>query len=324
MTTTKTQLPDVRSLRIEGVATALTPISHGDGVAGTVALFRREKIAQLDGTITDVPVVSGNSLRGLLRDHAAQVMWRHLGSPQLEPAVFDLMWSGGQLTKSGSLSSRQLAQIRRVNPLVSLFGGSGAGRIIEGKLRVSRLVPICAETAHLLPEGITPPDQVQPGRNLLQIMEFSRRDDAKRDQLRPAFAGELDPGATADPATGELIPAETGDEPEGRESPMQMRYGVEVLVAGTQMSWGVQLVGVTDPEIALFAEAMDSWFSDGAHIGGRAATGHGRLRLDCHQWENRSESTTVGDALVTRTQVSLAAHVAAHRDEILETLGWFA
>jgi hypothetical protein len=52
----------------EGVVTALTSISHIGDSHGVNAKLRREKFVQPDGTVEEIPVISGNSLRGILRD----------------------------------------------------------------------------------------------------------------------------------------------------------------------------------------------------------------------------------------------------------------
>ena len=95
--------------RIEGAATLLSSLSHGGEHAGTVGFLRREKIMQPDGQIVEVPIVSGNALRGLLRDHAADVMWRALGSPEL-PVAHSLACRGGVrvATEKSSDSSTNL------------------------------------------------------------------------------------------------------------------------------------------------------------------------------------------------------------------------
>ena len=71
----------MKNIRIEGIATALSSISHGEGKAGTVTLFRREKM-WTPGGVKQVPTISGNSFRGLLRDECATVFWEALGKPQ--------------------------------------------------------------------------------------------------------------------------------------------------------------------------------------------------------------------------------------------------
>lgn len=319
-------MPETRSVRIEGVATALSSISHIDQRAGTISLFRRQKIVDPAGAVAAVPVVKGNALRGVLRRYCAEVFTAALGRPRLPPPVFDLLFSGGSLAKAGAghvLSARQLVTVRDLIPMVSVFGGSGAGRIIEGKLSVLDLTPICVETAHLLPAGIAEASPPPPCRELLQVEEFTRRDDAKN----PAYAPLIDdpsmlPAATSTDS-GHLIPAGDDTGRPGLERIMQMRYGAETLAAGTRLHWGIRIRHATDVEISLLAAGLDAWITDGAHIGGRAATGHGRLRLDVHQWQTVTPATTVGEALAVTGRDDLADHIAANRAEILDTLGWF-
>ncbi|HEX7050917.1 MAG TPA: hypothetical protein VF188_11985 [Longimicrobiales bacterium] len=316
------------SYRIEGAATLLSSLVHGGEHAGTVSYLRREKIIGPDGAPVDIPVVSGNSLRGLLRDHAATVFHNALGRPELPVQVFHLLWSGGALAKAGAghvLGARQLADVRRLIPVVSLFGGSGAGKIIEGKLRVGKLVPICAETAHIVPTDLLP-EQPRSVWEMLQIEEFTRRDDAKRDQLHHAIEG-FTPLAIEASTRGDTLLEVAEHAPAVEDAvdgpAQQMRYGVETLAAGCRLHWWVSLRDVTDVERALFAAAVDSWLADGAAIGGRSATGHGRLRLDVHQWQHQTPTVTVGQALDV-TGDPLARHVAEHRAEIIDALGWFA
>ncbi|MGH9290296.1 MAG: hypothetical protein ACRD0V_18715 [Acidimicrobiales bacterium] len=317
-----------RSVRIEGVATLLSSLSHGGEHAGTTSFLRREKILGADGAPRDVPIVSGNAVRGLLRDHAAEVFWTALGRPELPPQVFHLLWSGGSLSKAGAshtIGARQLQEVRRLVPLVSLFGGSGASKIIEGKLRVGKMTPVCGETAHLLPPDL-PAGQVRSIWELLQIEEFTRRDDSKRDQFHVAITGLAPRAVDSAPEAGALLAvAEHKPATEDSEDPaQQMRYGVETLAAGTRLHWWMALRQVTDVEASLFAAAMESWSAAGAAIGGRSATGHGRLRLDVHQWRHAAPTLTIGQALAVSGPSDLDAHVAAHRAAILDALGWFA
>jgi len=314
------------TLRIEGTATLLSSLVHGGDHAGTIGYMRREKIIGADGVPVDVPVVSGNAFRGLLRDHAATVFHAALGRPALPLQVFHLLWSGGALAKAGAghvLGARQLGEVRRLIPVVSLFGGSGAGKIIEGKVRVGKLVPVCAETAHILPADLAG-QATRSIWEMLQIEEFTRRDDSKRDQLHSAIEGLAAPAVTAPAQAALLAVAEHAPAVEATDGPaQQMRYGVETLAAGTCLHWWVSLRDVTDVEVALFAAAVDAWLVDGAAIGGRSATGHGRLRLDVHQWSHEVPHTTVGTALAVDGD-PLAAHIANHRAEIVEALNWFA
>ena len=311
--------------RIEGVATLLASLSHGGEHAGTIGFLRREKIVGPDGAVVEIPIVSGNALRGILRRHAADAFWEALGRPPLALPVFHLLRSGGSLAKAGAahvLSAPQLRQVRETVPVVSLFGGSGAGKIIEGKLSVGKLSPICAELAHLLPVELHTAEMPSVWA-LTQIEEFTRTDDAKKDLLAPMLTGAAVVPAIGMGDTLTLLPTEPVEVEVADGPAQQMRYGVETLAAGTRLHWWMQLRQVTDVERALMGAAISRWVADGAHIGGRSATGHGRLRLDAHQWTHTMPTVSVGAALDVPTDL-LAAHVEACRDRIDESLSWFA
>lgn len=292
------------TLKLEGLATLLSSLSHGGDHDGTTMMLRRERIVQPDGSVEEVPVVSGNSLRGVLRDYAADRLWRMLGEPVMSLPTFDALWGGGALAKAGAgnvLTSRQLTTLRDRVPMVSLFGCSGGGRIIEGRLQVGKLVPVCAETAHLLPPEVLDGYCPEPVVGLLQIEQFTRRDDAKRSSL----------GAAID----------TEDTLVAREVAQQMRYGVETIAAGTKLYWWLAIRECSDLEVACLRDAIEAWGADGAHLGGRSSTGHGRLKLDVDQWISTRPEITAGTPLPAM-RAALEVHVEHHRDEILEALSW--
>ena len=59
----------MQTYRFRGIVTALSSITHNGGqVHGTEALLRREKFMQENYTPIEVPVLSGNGVRGKLRD----------------------------------------------------------------------------------------------------------------------------------------------------------------------------------------------------------------------------------------------------------------
>src|SRR5712692_3566183 len=92
-------LQRVTSYRFEGIATALSAISHlGDSTGGTISVFRREKVL-VNGKPVEMPILSGNAFRGLLRDKGMRFMLRELGEPELPPPAFHFLTSGGALTK---------------------------------------------------------------------------------------------------------------------------------------------------------------------------------------------------------------------------------
>jgi len=59
-----------------GAVTALSSISHIGENRGITSLLRREKIVAGDGTVEEVPIFSGNGIRGMLRDRGMLHMCR--------------------------------------------------------------------------------------------------------------------------------------------------------------------------------------------------------------------------------------------------------
>lgn len=321
---TRTLTP-TRAVVLDGVATVVSSIIHGGDRAGTVTYLRREQIVQPDGSVEDVPVLSGNALRGILRDHSAEMLWMQLGQPELAMPVFHALWSGGSLAKAGSgkaLDPVRLAQLRRLVPHVAIFGAAGGGRIIEGKLRVGKLVPLVTETAHIVPDRLAS-HCMSTYEDRVQLEHYTRTDDGRKATWRelgaapqPAALTTCATGAliTADPATGEVEPD---------EETTQMRYGVETLAAGTRLWCSFGLSHVTDLEWAWFCQILAQWTASGGHIGGRSAVGHGRLRLELDEFGSLAPAL-VRHAEITQQHAEIAAHADAHRAEIIEALTWLS
>src|SRR5690606_14632725 len=94
----------------EGIVTAKSSISHNGGESlGIETKLRREKLVQPDGSVEEVPVLSGNGMRGLLRDRGMLHMCRSLGYGEpgedgvpsgLTLSAFYFLFSGGSLTST--------------------------------------------------------------------------------------------------------------------------------------------------------------------------------------------------------------------------------
>ncbi|MCZ4590637.1 hypothetical protein O4328_44720 [Rhodococcus opacus] len=59
--------------------TVRSPISHRGELIGTTAICRRMKVLQPDGSVELVPVISGNSFRGVLRRIGEELLRDVLG-----------------------------------------------------------------------------------------------------------------------------------------------------------------------------------------------------------------------------------------------------
>lgn len=225
-------------------------IVHGGGTDDSnVIMFRRESVL-VDGHPTRVPVVSGNSLRGVLRRHGAWLLADLLGWRDNPPkaSVVRVVSSGGALRQESALPVDLANEARRV-PHLGLFGGSWAGEIHPGSLVVDKLLPICAET-----QGLTQVASDVPAGRLLDLEQFTRHDSSP------------------------IVPADT--DPDEVDDSTQMIYQAETLSAGVTLAGGFRLrPWASDAEADWLMACLRAFIESGGHIGGRSATGHGRIRL---------------------------------------------
>ena len=123
--------------------TALSSLSHKDADTGTTtALFRREKVIQPDGAEELVPIMSGNSFRGVLRRIGEELMREVLDyEGRLPLATAHLLRSGGALRKTSGepLSGRRVEEARRLVPQFAVFGGAACGRSTKAGCRSASL-----------------------------------------------------------------------------------------------------------------------------------------------------------------------------------------
>lgn len=282
----------MKAYRWEGAATAVSSISHGGETLGTVNYLRREAFLTPEGR-RDIPVISGNAVRGVLRDTGARLLWEALDRPTLSVPVMHALWAGGSLVKAKSspLSGQRLADLRAMVAHVGVFGAAGGGRIIDGTLTVGKMVPACIQTAHLLPAMLRERDGgagLPDVHDLLQIEWYSRVPDTVR------AAEALGEGAAgADPDAG------------------LMRYGAETFVAGTQFHTLFALTNVTDTEYGFFCDILDDWIPH-ATVGGKTGRGHGRIALSLHHTAPAQDTTS-------RTWRDFGGR---DRDEVLTALTW--
>ncbi|MFW0787932.1 hypothetical protein AAFP35_25835 [Gordonia sp. CPCC 206044] len=238
--------------------TAVTSIVHRDDSRNTSSvqsLFRREKVLTPAGQVTVVPIISGNAWRGILRRTGETLLAEVLDyTGQLPPAAAHLLRNGGFLRKSTrEMTPEQERDLKALVPLIGLFGGAANARIMSGKLVVSKVVPITADTAHLLPTP--PPDGPVPEsiHTILGQESTSHLNDLTTHtdtEARPTMA-----------AAGEFSP---------------IRLDTETLIAGTRLAGQLRLTHATAVEYALLCDILTD-FADHGHLGGRVAAGYGRI-----------------------------------------------
>jgi len=272
----------MRTYLLEGVVTALSSITHNGGERnGTVTQLRREKFVQPTGKVERVPVISGNAIRGILRDRGMFSMLKQLGYGVNEQSgevkglplqAFYFLFSGGSLVSTGGegLDIKHFRDMRELVPLIGLFGGAAGNVIMPGKMKIGKLLPICSETKHLIPPRFVPePESVESIWEYCQTEMFTRRDDEKNDRVRGLITKQLDEHGTELPIK--------------KEAPQQMMYNVETIAAGTKFYWKIVLEDVTDVEFEAFLSTLIE-FSKSACIGGKSATGHGEIAVQLDNW----------------------------------------
>lgn len=254
--------------RWDGTLTALSSISHASDTRGTITLLRRELIAQPDGRLVHVPIVSGNTLRGRLRRVGEELLRDVLAyEGKLQPAAAHALRGGGSLAKTSHepLSGSRLARLRELVPQIGVFGAAGGGTIIDGALAVGKVVPHVLETNHITGAGAS-----LSAFSATQIEAYTRQDDN----------GSHDFSVTsATPTAGLLFDTDGDPQPSTKAAPsQQMRFNIETFPVGTVFSTWLRLHRPSPLELAFFLDVLASFTSD-ARLGGRVAIGHGHVHV---------------------------------------------
>ena len=249
---------------LEGTCTALSSISHNGGERnGTIIQLRREKFVQPKGKIVEIPVISGNSIRGKLRDLSAiDILTKNNGvKVEVDADTFNLLFSGGSLESTGgkNIDIEKVRQMRKDIPMISVLGCSVGNIILPGKVDIGKMIPICKETIHLIPEKFHGTDEIKTVWEYCQVEMSTRKDDTK-DENKREFIKEED--KTEDLKGG------------------QMMYYTETLAAGTRFYWKICLRDTTDIETGSFLSLLQSWSNQSSQVGGNGRVGLGRLKID--------------------------------------------
>lgn len=316
----------MKTMVFEGVMTAVTSISHIGDSHGVNSKLRREKIIQTDGSVEEVPIISGNALRGILRDRGMLHMLKTLGYGVNEEtgevnglslAAFYFLFSGGALTKDNSNRGLDVDESRKwrgLIPLVALFGGAMGNQIMPGKAKIGKAIPICRETSHIIPERFIT-GSIDSVWELCQEEAYTRRDDEKNENLRALIAPEVR-GLLEAAAAAKRAKAGTKDDIEGETGQkQQMRYYVETLAAGTRLYWELSLDDVTDLEReAFFVTLLE--FSRFPYIGGKSGVGHGKVSIKFDKWIEIDSRVTNGKELDFGVGNLYQKHLQERGDEI--------
>jgi CRISPR/Cas system CSM-associated protein Csm3 (group 7 of RAMP superfamily) len=271
----------MRVVRIPGILTALSPIYHGGNEkTGNVVLLNRLRFI-VEGKPTDVPVISGNQIRGRLRRLLARDFLRLVGyeldlAQKKHHKLYHTLFAGGVLTEveegeSGVVDLDLKAKLVKYVIPLRLFGASYKNQMIEGRVLVGFALPICRELQDFL--------GIKSDVSFYQLI--GRAFQTRRDELR---VGEKDE----------------------EDETVQMIVEYEVFAPGTQFFHELVVESDDDLDISALYRAVKLW-QETPYIGGKSSAGFGKLKIE-YQWPS---------GVSDRTYLE---YVEKHRDEAHKAL----
>ncbi|WP_297064488.1 RAMP superfamily CRISPR-associated protein [Thermococcus sp.] len=263
---------------------ALEPISVGYESIGIETLLYSLPIVKEDGTALEVPVIPGNSLRGVLRDQMALQFLEDVKSAQMgskketetsgNPESLNAhigtllsLFSGGIL--SGEEKAQGMPNIKKimenyVYPLLplSIVGVALKKIIIPGKIKVGIGYPVTKETKSLLTDlGVSLNESAPALSEITSSILITRKDDTNKVmQLKELLNVQ-----------GKIEEAKAGD------SAVQQRLYRQVVVPGTVFySYVEDIIPMTKAEWGLVLKTLERLDK----IGGRVAGGLGKVKIE--------------------------------------------
>lgn len=315
------------------VLEAETPVAHHEENIGNQAIFMRRKVRQPDGRFVRVPYVTGDTMRHGLREAGAYSFLDAAGlleEQALSEAALRLLFSGGMVTGRGDAGVVNMDRYRELStlcPPLKLLGGCCDNRTVPGQIEVDEATLICAEQSHRIPENVREwlNGSEQPSfREHLEVSQRVRMDvllnPSKRELLLPDVQIEVGHRLTAAEKAHTDNDAIASDEAKSTMLPRTF----ERLAEGSRFWWRVtaHCTSLLDVDTLM---VMVGAFLSNCKVGGKKATGHGRLRC-VKAWDMQiarpSEAGTAVDptALGGRVGSLFRDHVAAHKDQVRQWL----
>lgn len=315
--------------RYEFLLQATTPIAHHEAVFGNTAIVARRRVRMPDGSFEQIPIVSGDAARHGIREGAAYAFLDAAGlldEGRLSEAAVRLLFSGGMVTGAGGVV--KLDDYRKmvdIFPPLGLLGGCVSNHVIPGKMTVEDMRLICDETAHALPDWVRvwldeQGQKLDTQRAHIEEVQRVRMDP----MLSPEKRGLLSAGAQArqlSKMTAREKASEDNDvvaKEDNKSTMMPRRF--EAVVEGSLFFWRIEARCQSELEVDTLHSIVGAFLAN-AQVGGKRATGHGRLRVVAGKdvtLVRPSEQASPVDfvALAKRTGSAFREHVAARRDQI--------
>ena len=277
--------------RVVMVLECLSPLVHGGGTEGNVALTRRHDVLDPSMRKAKVPFLSGNSLKHMLRANGtlyALELLGAMGAGGLTKSEVQLLISGGTLSKGGQSINLALARkMQNSFPVLSLHGYSAGNVMVESSVAVRHAELVCWENAGRMGEDVA--RWCPAATPLLEMhashfvsMAFGTRHEPTRNQHN----AELLETSEREAIEQEVSKKQTVKNADKGNS-AQAIYEHETLMPGSVLVSDMTFPrGLTMLELAALRSALRMWAqsreADGAligSVGGKSAVGYGRVRM---------------------------------------------
>lgn len=296
----------MQAIKIETIYTLKQPFSHIGESESTTSFLNTINIAA-NGKMQEIFALTGNAIRGTLRDCAARYLLDKLNI-KLHKNEFNILFSGGNISGSLTTDIDQAKRWRELVPLISIFGAGVGNQILQGKLTQSFALPVCIETQELIPSHIPVKDELfnLGWKEQTGTINFTRFDDTKNINLHQYIENETEEQKKKE-----------------KEAATQMRYEVEYYAAGGQLYHLFNFLSENDIEIGVFMSAIYE-FSNNPFLGGMAGKGFGMV--DAEYMCSSNIYTKIKDGILELAPISKKClndydtFLISNRDDIVEFL----
>ena len=259
----------LKTARITGLGYVLTPIVHNEvlpyGYESGKGAAKKQRtmpvIIEHGGRVVrwQIPVVSGNAIRGLGRrllidrsfKELALNMQDLLGNKEEARRMLFFFRNGGLTPRDVTVEKIQAGTYEWIQssiPFLHALGGIYQGHHFEGHVKVGIQVPMTVET-YALYKNILSPEH----RKILEAKQLPALNDLLAEMRYTRRAGE-----------------EQGEDAEA------MIYGTEVIPAGTYLGSWASIITPDESAVKAF-RAMFWLLAEHGCVGGMSGRGHGKI-----------------------------------------------
>lgn len=274
-----------------------------------------------------VPVIPGNSIRGMLRRQVAEIVLEAVNAKGDQKVSLDVYHTltCGAATGSPDTTDR-LSVMRKAmdHPFIGLFGGTN--KMIPSVLRVYTGYPACPATAAA--KMISPEFAGYQAKTdwLLMVDMFLRKDDIDGN-IPPSFTQSVaDPDETItkwfelieDKSTKAKQAADSEVEDGGRNKMKLRNWGARELVApGVPFEIGFAVESYDYAKTGLLLLGLERLLKKGC-LGGRTAIGYGRFRAEAFTLEENVDGDSCSpfkaDGSLDRDNDLVLGYIAAAQE----------